>query len=97
MASGDKVNPNEIIVLGGHSLKNTCVGAEGIAGEFKLVEQPKDLGRNEVPVYTYMKFKGCEAKVVILLDVDDNDPRWDRAGLYTAMSRAIHKLVILRK
>ena len=56
-----------------------------------------DLAKKEVPYYTYMKFKGCEAKVVILLDVDENDPRWDRAGLYTAMSRAIHRLIILKK
>ena len=42
-----------------------------------------------------MKFKGCESEVVILLDVDPADPRWDSTGLYTAMSRATHRLVIL--
>ena len=43
-----------------------------------------------------MKYKGCESKVVILLDVDDNDPRWsNKHGIYTAMSRAMHKLIML--
>ena len=52
----------------------------------------------EIQYATYMKFKGCESRVVILLDVDDSDPRWnDRRGIYTAMSRAVHELVILRK
>ncbi len=45
-----------------------------------------------------MKFKGCEAKVVILFEVNDADPRWrDNCGIYTAMSRAVHELIILRK
>ncbi len=92
----DKVNPLDILILGGHSLKNTSLGESGIAGEYHIVEQPKVLAKKEVPYYTYMKFKGCEAKVVILLDVDENDPRWNKAGLYTAMSRAVHKLIILK-
>ena len=93
----DKVNPAEIYIIGGHSLKNTSLGEGGMAGDYHIVEQPKVLGKKEIPYYTYMKFKGCEAKVVILLDVDENDPRWNKAGLYTAMSRAVHKLVILKQ
>lgn len=93
----DKIGPTEIVVLGGHSLKNTSLGASGMAGTYHLVEQPQTMAGNEFAYYTYMKFKGCEAKVVILLDVDENDPRWNKAGLYTAMSRAMHQLVILKK
>lgn len=92
----DKVSPHEIVVLGGHSLKHTSLGESGMAGEFRIVEQMKIPGKKEIPYYTYMKFKGCEAKVVILLDVNENDPRWNKAGLYTAMSRAVHKLIILK-
>ena len=51
----------------------------------------------EISYFTYMKFKGCESKVVILLDVDENDRRWGKEGMYTAMSRAVHQLIILRK
>ena len=47
-------------------------------------------------IYTYMKFKGCEADVVILLDVDSNDERWaERMALYTTIGRAKHMLYIL--
>ena len=52
--------------------------------------------RPSVNVVTYLKFKGCEADAVILLDVDAQDPRWNREGLYTAMSRAKHLLFIIR-
>ena len=45
-----------------------------------------------------MKFKGCEAKVVILLDVDIAEARWqDRRSFYVAMSRAVHQLIILHR
>lgn len=45
--------------------------------------------------FTYRKFKGLEAPVLILIDVSDADPLWDRAARYTAISRAIHKLILL--
>ena len=94
----EQIPPTEIVIIGGHSLEHTSVGADPKVGRFSIVTNPAQLGRMEVSYYTYMKFKGCEAKVVILLDVDDNDPRWsDRNGIYTAMSRAIHQLVILKK
>ena len=97
LTSDDKLNPSEIFVIGGHSLNHTSIDESGIVGDFHIVEQPKILGKKEVPYYTYMKFKGCEAKVVILLDVDESDPRWNKAGLYTAMSRATHRLIILKR
>ena len=50
-----------------------------------------------VAYYTYMKFKGCDSKIVILLDVSDKDPRWDATGMYTALSRAVSQAYILRK
>jgi len=45
-----------------------------------------------------MKFKGCEADAVIILDVDPEDERWEgEMGLYVAISRTQHLLFILRK
>ena len=56
------------------------------------------IGAMEIAYFTYMKYKGCESKVVILLDVDESDARWgNKNGIYTAMSRAVHQLVMLRK
>ena len=68
-----------------------------ISRRFRIVNRIAKIGAMEIACFTYMKFKGCEAKVVILLDVDENDFRWRREGMYTAMSRAVHQLIILRK
>ena len=86
----------DLVVLGGHSLDNTSLGTDHQVGKYRLVETVGELETNDIRYLTYMKFKGCEANFVILLDVDENDPRWNHAGLYTAMSRARHELVILK-
>lgn len=46
--------------------------------------------------FTYRKFKGLEAPILILLDVTENDPAWNGPALYTAISRAVHKVIFLR-
>ena len=87
-----------IVILGGHVLAHTSLGGETDVGRFRIVNRAPREGAMEVAYYTYMKFKGCESKVVILLDVDDADERWrDPHGIYTAMSRAAHQLIVIRK
>ncbi len=92
----DQISHTQVVVLGAHSLSHTSLGDNPHAGRFTLMENAKSTANGEIAYYTYMKFKGCEANAVILLDVDPDDPRWNVAGLYTAMSRAIHKLIILQ-
>ena len=90
------VPPSGIVILGPHAMQNTSVGSDAVVGGVPIVSRPLTPGeKNCVQYYTYMKFKGCEAAVVILLDVDARDPRWNTAGLYTAMSRATHQLILL--
>ena len=90
------VPPSSIVILGTHVMHNTSIGKDSVVGGVQIVSHPHTQGEeNCVQYYTYMKFKGCEAAVVILLDVDAKDPRWDTTGLYTAMSRATHQLIIL--
>ena len=93
----EQVPPQEIVILGGHALEHTSIGGAPGVGRFHIVNRAAAVGAMEIAYYTYMKFKGCEAKVVILLDVDEADPRWNGNGINTAMSRAVHQLVILRK
>ena len=93
----EQVAREDVVVIGGHSLANSSLGNDANVGAYRLVEQPNSLHSKEVAYYTYMKFKGCESKVVILIDVDENDPRWKNNGLYTAMSRASNQLVILHR
>ena len=96
MAEG--VPLQDIVILGGHSLEHTSIGENHDVGRFHIVERAPEIGAMEVSYFTYMKYKGCESKVVILLDVDENDERWkNRHGIYTAMSRAMHQLIVLHK
>jgi len=86
---------NRIVIIGGHSIEHTCIGTNPHIGNFKIVETIDD-SPNTINYHTYMKFKGCESDIVILLDVDLNDKRWaNPAAQYTAISRAKHLLYIL--
>ena len=93
----EQVPLQDIVILGGHSLEHTSIGANPDVGRFHIVNRTARIGAMEIAYFTYMKYKGCESKVVILLDVDDSDPRWSNNGIYTAMSRAVHQLVIIRR
>ena len=88
----------DIVILGGHSLEHTSIGDNPDVGRFHIVNRRAKIGAMEISYFTYMKYKGCESKIVILLDVDDADERWsNKGGIYTAMSRAVHQLIIIRK
>ncbi len=93
----ENVPPANIVILGTHVMHNTSIGNDPWVGGIQIVSHPLEVGEEKcVQYYTYMKYKGCESAVVILLDVDDKDPRWaDHKGLYTAMSRATNQLIIL--
>ncbi len=90
------IEPHRIVILGGHSMENTCIGSDPVIGMFRITETGEE-GPNVVNYRTYMKFKGCEADAVIIIDVDPSDERWaNPAALYTAISRAKHLLYVLR-
>ncbi len=92
----EKVPHSDVVILGAHSLANTCLGNDPTVGKYHVVENSTATNdAAELRYFTYMKFKGCESRVVILLEVNDDDPRWQKTGRYTAMSRATHLLIIL--
>lgn len=78
----ERIPVADIVLMGAHALP-------GMGLDDVLADAPG------LRYFTYRKFKGLEAPVLILIDVSDADPLWDRAARYTAISRAIHKLVIL--
>lgn len=80
--AAEGVPPEDILVIGAHARPRMGLG--GV-----LAAHPG------VRYYTYRKFKGLEAPVLIVLDVREGDPLWDRAARYTALSRAIHRLFVL--
>jgi hypothetical protein len=91
-----KLKPGDIAILGGHSLDKTFLTKDPHVGNY-IVKEGSEEGPNIIHYYTYMKFKGCEADAVILLDVDEKDERWSDNALYTAISRAKHLLYIIWK
>jgi hypothetical protein len=91
----EKLAPERIVILGGHRLEGTSIPPGSRVADFTVVEGEGG-PPGAVHYYTYMKFKGCEADAVILLDVDEADPRWTPRAVYTTASRAKHLLYIVR-
>ncbi len=92
----EKVTLPEIVIIGGHSMENTCIGSNSMVGNFRIVTNKDTSFNNQILYYSYMKYKGCESRVAILLDVAGSDPRWqEKSACYTAMSRARHLLIII--
>ncbi len=88
------IDPKNITILGGHSMKATCIGVNPKVGNYIIIEGAEDIP-GVVHYHTYMKFKGCESDIVIMVDVNPNDKRWGKNSLYTAISRACLVLYIL--
>jgi hypothetical protein len=95
LVNEEALSPERIVILGGHNIDKTCIPPDGMVGNFSVVEGGAP-GKNSIPYYTYMKFKGCEADAVILLDVDPDDPRWPDRAIYTTASRAKHLLYVIK-
>jgi len=95
LVNNREIERERIVILGGHSMRHTCIGDNPVIGMFRISETGED-GPNVIQYRTYMKFKGCEADAVIVIDVDSCDERWAHpAALYTTMSRAKHLLYVL--
>jgi superfamily I DNA/RNA helicase len=89
------LSPDSIVILGGHRIDGTSLPPGSRVGDFTVVEGGGK-GPRTVRYHTYMKFKGCEADAVILLDVDPSDSRWSDRAVYTTASRAKHVLYVVR-
>ena len=94
LVNRQKIARSSITIIGAHSLGHTSIGKDRTIAGVRISDGSEP---GAVAYYTYMKFKGCDSKIVILLDVSDKDPRWDATGMYTALSRAISQAYILRK
>lgn len=91
------VSPNSIVILGAHSMQNTCIADNTEIADVKISDA-EIVPNGYISYRTYMKFKGCESPVVIAIDVDKSDPRWEKeSACYTAFSRAKSILIIIYK
>ena len=91
-----KLEEEQIVMIIGHKLNKTFLAENNPVGRFNIVENGP-AGKYSIPYYTHIKFKGLDSDVVILVDVDPEDSRWNKSGLYTAVSRASHLLYMIYK
>ncbi len=90
------LRPEQITVLTPHSRRNSLLADQTELGGHPLAADPHDRA-GAVLHTTIGKFKGLEADVVILADIDPTDPRCDVSARYVAASRARHRLYVFAK
>ncbi len=98
-AKEDGISAADMVVLTCSTIENTRHTAR--ISDSKKYEDMKEWGTTKVPVYTCREFKGLEADVVFLVDVDksvwEQDSEYQAPpGLlfYTGASRARHQLYV---
>lgn len=91
------VAPAQITVLGARRLENSCLGdgLEGVAYPLRpFVETLGSASRPGICYSTIQAFKGLEADVVVVVDVDDLVTPTALASLYVGTSRARARLTV---
>lgn len=95
---GEKVAPRDIAILTPHTPANSSLEAAEELGEQPIVHDTDAWLAGEGVLHTTISaFKGMQAGVVILVDVDPEDERCDVNARYVAASRAQHRLHVLQK
>ena len=89
------VLPEQIVVLTPHSKKNSSLAHTSEIAGVSIKSDPMDRG-NAIVHATIPSYKGMDADVVLLVDIDASDPRCSAAHQYVGMSRAKHRLFVLR-
>jgi DNA helicase IV len=96
LVKDEQLQPDQIALLTPHTRKNSVLGEIDELAGFQLSGNP--LERDGKLLHTTIgRFKGLESDVVIMLDVDPEDPRCDRHARYVAASRARHRLYVFEK
>ena len=93
------IKSEQILILINTSKLNSCLGSTNKIGNYDLKSlDNKARFVNDAISYTNINtFKGLEADIVFVLDVDEISENNKKELLYTQASRAMHKLYILDK
>jgi Nuclease-related domain/UvrD-like helicase C-terminal domain len=91
------VHPSDIVILSPFTLNNSALkGIEKIAGvNIREYDVKKPLQEKSLQFSTIQRFKGLEAKVVIIIDLSELIEKNARRINYVAFSRAISYLKVL--
>jgi predicted ATPase len=89
----EEVLPQDVVVLSAHGWENSEV-RRSLTGRYTLTQKRGELGRN-VYFSSIRAFKGLEAPVVILCELEDLDENTRDQQLYVGISRARNHCVIV--
>lgn len=92
----EKLRCDQIAILSPRSAKNSFTEGATELGEHPIVLRPADW-KNGVLHTTISGFKGLEADVVIMINIDPDDERCNRNARYVAASRARHRLYVFAR
>ncbi len=93
-----RLNYDHIAILSPHSPGNSAIqGATELDGHPIVHDIDEWYAGDGVLHTTISAFKGLQAEVIILVDIDPDDPRCSRNARYVAASRAINRLHVFEK
>ncbi len=90
----DKIPADEVIILSPKATTSPVWRAKKL-GNLELVQFPNAPGANQLRFSSLQRFKGLEAKAVVICDVDRRDALCSPRHLYVGTSRAKHLLTVL--
>jgi hypothetical protein len=90
----EEVVPQDVVVLSSHSFKKSKVASDAKPAGLTLQENPEPIGPY-IRFSSIRAFKGLEAPVVILCELEDLDEESKDEQLYVAISRAKNHCVIV--
>jgi hypothetical protein len=91
-----KLTVDQIAILTPRSPKNSVLEGCTALGDYPIVHHPRNWHKGVLHT-TIGKFKGLESDVIIMLDVDPDDPNCSVNARYVAASRARHRLYVFSK
>jgi hypothetical protein len=92
----DEVEPSQIAILTPHTPKNSSLEGATELGGHSIVHSSSDWSDGVLHT-SISSFKGLEADIVILVDVDPRDERCSVNARYVAASRAVWGLFVFEK
>ena len=92
----EKIPATEIVMLSYYQQNNTCLADTETINNYKITDSPNNAHKKQLRFSTVSSFKGLEANVVILIDVDEFVADKIMKN-YVASSRARHLLYIFKK
>jgi Nuclease-related domain/AAA domain len=92
----ENIGPDQITILTPHSHKNSSLKKLHVIGGIPLSFLPLER-HGQILHSTIGKFKGLESDVVILVDIDPEDPLANKKACYVALSRARQILHVFHK